>query len=281
MTDAQLSPTTAKQMLGAELKRLREAAGKAREDAAGRLRCSVDKIGALERGRSAANPTELMALLDLYGVGPDEVREIELLADEARRRRRRTPYGAVIPEPIKKFFRLEETATKIRAFASDYVHGLTQGPEYARDVLAANPALSTEDVERLLMARMARKPRLTGPRPVQFDCVMPESTLMLPVGGPEGLRRQLLHTVELMALPNVAIRMLPTSVGACHGFGPSFSIFTVPGAPKVYLENLTDGMVVDEPRRVDRYVVAFEHLVAASLSVEDTARHLATVAAEL
>lgn len=284
MTDAELSPIDYKALLGDELTRLRQQAGKTRVDVAEALGCSESKIGSFERGRSAVNPSELRTLMALFDVPDVDRPSLEQLATEARRRAPRTPYGSAIPDRLKRFFRVEETARRIRCYRVEYLHGLVQTEDYARAQLSENPMLRRPDVERLLQARMARQARLTGPRPVEISLMMPESAFALPVGGSEVARAQLLHLVELAGRPNVEIRMLPTSAGERHGRGVTFSILTPAAAQRktvVYLENLTDGEWVDDQDRVDHYIAAYEHLLAAALSVEDTVKALATVAAEL
>ncbi|MEV8439119.1 helix-turn-helix transcriptional regulator [Actinosynnema sp. NPDC051121] len=278
----ELSPTDYKLLLGELLADLRERAGLDRVAVAKVLKCSKEKIGTIERGRTAVNASELEKLLQLFGVPAQEWPDIEKLADAARRRHPRTPWGAVIPEPLRKFFRLEESARALRHYHPEYVHGLAQTEDYARALISANTALDARDVDRLVQARMSRQARLYGPRPIELSIVMPEAVVRLPVGGSEVMRRQLLHLIELADLPNIDIRVLPNTATAYASRGLPFSIYTPTAARRtvVYLDNLIDGVWVDDEDRVAKYVAAYDQLQGAALPVEDTVKLLATVALE-
>ena len=64
--EALASPSDFKVEVGAKLLSVREEARRKREEAAGVLGCSVDKIGSIERGRTSVSRMELRALLDFY-----------------------------------------------------------------------------------------------------------------------------------------------------------------------------------------------------------------------
>ncbi|MFC5053571.1 helix-turn-helix transcriptional regulator [Saccharothrix xinjiangensis] len=282
---AERSPLDAKSELGDELKRLRVAARTSREDTARMLKCSLDKVGKFERGASAVSHAELMDLLDLYGMTDPEQREaLASLGVVARRRGPRTLYGSVVPVKLRQFFRVEETARRIRSHLPELIPGLCQTEGYARAVLASNTALTPAEVDVLVKARLERgEERLFGSRPVHLSLVMPESAFRIMVGGPDVMREQLHRLIELAELPNMEIRQLRATKGAVHGRNVQFSILTPSRGRRtvVYLENLTDGIWVDDQPRVDRYLAAYEQLIGAADSVEETVKALARVAADL
>ena len=87
------SPTVYRLQLGRELRRLREAAGRTREDAAAELECGVSKISKTETGKATLRPAEVRALLDLYTVTDDN----DWLARQgspSSRKRMRFPIGS-------------------------------------------------------------------------------------------------------------------------------------------------------------------------------------------
>lgn len=282
VTQQGASPTDYKTQLGVVLTDLRKRSGKERAEAASVLSCSEAKIGTIERGRSAVAPLELGALLDLYGVRGDERADVEHLAAEARRRRPRTPWGSVIPERLRRFFRYEETATIIQYYHSELFHGLVQTEDYAHALISAHPQHRPADIPRLVQARMARQSRLTGETPPELHMVLSEAAVRQRIGGPKVMRDQLHHLAAMAARPNIHIGVIPFTAGAHSSNGFPFTILTAPMRKMVvYLENLTDGIIVDEPDRVARYESAFQQLSSLVLPHENTVALLDSLAAEL
>ncbi len=68
----QAGPMAVRMLLGARLRKLREAAGVSRVDAGRAIRASESKMSRLELGRSSFKPRDVSGLLDLYRVGADE-----------------------------------------------------------------------------------------------------------------------------------------------------------------------------------------------------------------
>lgn len=282
VTQQGASPTDYKTQLGVVLTDLRKRSGKDRAEAASVLTCSEAKIGTIERGRSAVAPLELAALLDLYGVRGDERVDVEHLASEARRRRPRTPWGSVIPERLRRFFRYEETATVIKYYHSELFHGLVQTEDYAHALISRPAQHRPADIPRLVQARMARQSRLAGENPPELHLMLSEAAVRQCIGGPKVMRDQLHHLAEMATRPTVHLGVIPFTAGAHSSNGFPFTILTAPlRKTVVYLENLTDGIIVDEPDRVARYVAAFEQLSGLALPDEKAMTLLDSLAAEL
>jgi len=68
----QAGPVAVRILLGARLRKLREAAGVSREDAGYAIRGSESKISRLELGRTSFKLRDVTDLLDLYAVSADE-----------------------------------------------------------------------------------------------------------------------------------------------------------------------------------------------------------------
>src|SRR4051794_28145273 len=77
-------PTALRMLVGAQLRRLREAAGVSRVDAGYAIRASHTKISRLELGRTGFKPRDVADLLALYGGTDDAERQTLLsLAEQA------------------------------------------------------------------------------------------------------------------------------------------------------------------------------------------------------
>jgi hypothetical protein len=109
--------------------------------------------------------------------------------------------------------------------------------------------------------------------PPQLSVVIDEAVLRRQVGGPDVMRRQLLRLMEASERPNIAIQVLPFSVGAHPGVAGSFEIlaFNVSAvSPLVYCEDLTGGVIRDSPTDLRRYQEAFAALQDAALGPDET-----------
>lgn len=276
-----VTQTDFKTQLGLVLTDLRKRCGKDRAEAARLLGCSEAKIGTIERGRSAVAPLELAALLDLYGVHDDDRDDVEHLAAEARRRRPRTPWASVMPERLRRFFRLEETAILLRCYRSELIHGLVQTEDYAFALISQDEHRPS-DIPQLVQARMARQSRLTGSNPPELHLLLSEAAVRQRIGGPTVMRDQLRHLRDLAMRPNIHVGVIPFTAGAHPAKGNPFTILTAPTRKTVvYLENFTDGFVVDDLHRVARYESAFKLLDGIALPHGQTVALLDRLEAEL
>ncbi|MFI9011195.1 helix-turn-helix domain-containing protein [Actinosynnema sp. NPDC053489] len=266
MTSSDRSPVDYRVGLAHRLRELMRRTGVTKADVQARLGCSESKVGKILRGDHSIAPLELAALLDLLGVADDERSDLTHLGEEARKRRPKTPWGAAIPDRLRKYFNTEETARRIEAYRPDLLHGLAQTEAYARAVIKTNPALRPQEVESLVQARMARQRRLTGPNAPEYVLVIRQSVLRAPVGSPETRFEQLRHLRKLAGLPHVTLRVIPDSVGLTSALYFPFEILTPPGGVRktVYVETLTDGLFVDEETRISHYEAVFRELLAVS-----------------
>ena len=69
-----VGPTVTRMLLGAQLRRLREANGTSREDAGYAIRGSESKISRMELGRVGFKERDVVDLLGLYGVTEERER---------------------------------------------------------------------------------------------------------------------------------------------------------------------------------------------------------------
>jgi transcriptional regulator with XRE-family HTH domain len=279
-------PTALRIILGAQLRRLREASGVSREDAAGVIRGSASKISRLELGRVGSKKRDVADLLSLYGVTDERRRESLLaLADEAN-----TPgwwhrFGELLPEWFEVYIGLEEAASRIRTYEVQFVPGLMQTPDYARAVVRlGHPTADEEEIEQRVELRMKRQRLLTMDAPLTLWAVVDETALRRPIGGVEVMKAQLRHLLELTALPNVTLQMVPFHLGGHAAAGGPFSIlrFAEPElADVVYLEQLTSALYLDKRRDVDGYSLVMDRLCVQAVPSSGTAKAMEATLREL
>jgi hypothetical protein len=279
------SPTVRRRRLSSELRAHREAAKLTCEDVAEHLECSASKISRVETGRVSVSPRDVRDMLELYGVAPALRENLVQLARDSRQKGWWHAYSDTIEPRFATYVGLENAAAEIRTYEVNLVPGLLQTEDYARTVIAAGNLTGTQaEVERRVALRMARQPMLTSETPPQMWAVLDEAALRRTVGGRGLMRLQLEHLVDLAALPNVAVQVIPFGAGGHPGMGKPFVILTFPERADpdvVYLEDLTSALYVEDLSQVDQYNVLFNHLRATALSFEDSASLITSITKEM
>jgi transcriptional regulator with XRE-family HTH domain len=265
LVGARTGPTALRIALGAQLRRLREASGITTEEAAEAIRATHSKISRLERGRTAAKQRDVADLLSLYGVtGETEREEMLMLARQSTTPGWWQQYSDVLPKWLELYVGLEEAASVIRTYEVQFVHGLMQTEDYARAViLIANAHAPAQEIDRRVSARMRRQRLLTRPAAPELWAVLDEAALRRPPDGPEVMRAQLEHLLQLTDLPNVTLQIVPFSAGPHAAAGGPFTIlrFPEPDLPDlVYLEQLNSALYLDQPADVTGYMTIMNQL---------------------
>jgi len=246
-------------LVGAQLRRLRNANGISREQAAEAIRASAWKIHRLENGQVSFKEPDVVDLLRLYGVAdPGEVAAFVILAREANQPGWWHQYNDLLPQWFKTYVDLESTAVMIRSYEAQFVPGLLQTEEYMRAVIQGALLDDTPDVaEQRVQLRLTRQKLLDREDAPRLWAVVDEGALRRPVGGPDVLRVQLERLVEAAELPNVTLQVLPFAAGAHPAMVGAFSIlrFPEPELPDVvYLEHLTNALYLEKREDVEEYL---------------------------
>jgi transcriptional regulator with XRE-family HTH domain len=272
-------------MLGAQLRRFREAAQVTPEDAAWRIRASRSKISRLENGRSRFKDRDVADLLELYGVSDPQVLAGMLeLASQANAQDWWGKYGDILPTWFEPYLGLEAAATRIRTFDLQWVNGLFQTEDYARAVtLIGSRRAAPGEVDRRVGIRLRRQELLTATKPPRVWAILDEAALRRPVGGAAVMRAQVRRLIELTGLPNVTLQVVPFRAGAHDGAGGSFTVlrFGEPDVPDVvYIEQLTGAQYLEKRSDTDHYLDVMNRLSATALSPDETVQFCAGLIGE-
>ncbi len=265
------SPTVRHRRLAAELRRLREGAELSPERAAAALGWSRPKLVKFETARNAPSPTDVAAMLELYGA--PEAYKIALiqLTREVRKRGWWTAYDDVLPP---SYAELEDDAAEIRSWQVQEIPGLLQTDDYALALIRLNnPDESEESQLRRLQARMARRTVLTRKSAASLRAVIDESALRRPIGGPDAMRRQLTTLLEASERPHVHLQVAPTTNGDFPGMEGSFVIlsFASPIALDVaYIKSVAGGVFIEDVEQVRRCSTKFDRICEAALPETET-----------
>ncbi|MFI5065492.1 MAG: helix-turn-helix domain-containing protein [Streptosporangiales bacterium] len=282
---ARAGATVVRMMLGAQLRRLREAAGITPEQAGYEIRASRSKISRLEHGRVGCKLRDVEDLLTLYEVTDEQMLAGLLsLARQANTQGWWTRFGDILPDWFETYLGLEAAASLIRTFELQFVHGLFQTEDYARAVtVLGHRAAPAAEVDRRVGLRMARQQLLTAAQPPRVWSVMDEAALRRPVGGRDVMRAQLARLIEAADLPQVTLQVVPFRRGGHAAAGGSFSVlrFGEPDLPDVvYIEQLTSALYLERRADVDHYMEIMNRLSAEALTPAKTTRLLKDIMQE-
>ncbi|MFI6033665.1 helix-turn-helix domain-containing protein [Streptomyces sp. NPDC051315] len=282
----QHGPAVRRRKLGAELRALRARLGLTSGEAARLVGWHQSKVSRIETGTSGTKPADVRLLLDAYGVGDPQLRELMLAlagsADSGGRDHWVHAYRGVLPPAYRDFISLESQASAMRTLETTVVPGLLQTPEYARAVTrAALEGAGEEQLDTLVEVRLARQDVLRTRPPLELNAVLDEAVLRREVGGPEVMARQLERLVEAARLPQVRLQVLPFSAGAHIGVTGPFVIFSFSSTSDldvVVLDHLTSSLYLERKEDLQAYTEAFDALRTHALSPEDTLDYLAATA---
>jgi hypothetical protein len=283
---ASVGSAAARMMLGSQLRRFRETAGITSDAAGWHIRSSRSKISRMENGRVGFKDRDLRDLLELYGVtDPQVISAVLALAGQAHTQEWWAQFGDILPSWFEPYLGLEASASRIRSFDLQFVHGLFQTEAYARAVTALGlRGAAPDELNRRVTLRMKRQELLTAAKPPRVWSVVDEAALRRPLGGVKVMRAQLRHLAEVAQLPNVTLQVVPFQAGGHDAAGGSFTIlrFSEPDVPDVvYIEQLTGALYLEKPAATDHYLDIMNRLSAISLSPGQTIPFLENISRQL
>jgi len=285
LADAPVDAVVLRMMLGAQLRRLREAAGITPEQAGTEIRGSRSKISRLETGRVGFKIRDVIDLLTLYGVTDEQMRSEFLdLARQSARPDWWAKYSSILPDWFETYLGLESAASAIRSFEIQFVNALFQTEDYARAVTRlSHQGAPLAEIEHRVALRLKRQELLSRPNPPWIWAVMDESVLRRPAGGTTVLRAQLHRLIEVASMPHVTIQVVPFDRAGHAGESGSFALlrFEERDLPDVvYIEQLTSAIYLEQRPDVEHYLEVMDQLSGNALTPEATTRFIEQAARE-
>lgn len=265
------SPIVRRHELGALLRALRTDKGFTVDQVAERLLCSPSKVSRMETGQRGVTARDIRDLCDIYEITDKTEREhLAQLAREGKQTGWWQPYDL---DDFATYVGLEAEAVGIRYYQSTVMPGLLQTPEYTRAIhLAAIPEIPTSRIEELIEVKLIRQRVLRREPSVQLEVVFDEATLHRVVGSPAVMSAQLERLVEVSALSNVTVQVIPFRVGAHPAMNSTFNLLHFSNLPHamVYVEDLLGKHYLQSPHDTARYQQVFERLRTVALSPRDS-----------
>ncbi|MDX3358341.1 MULTISPECIES: helix-turn-helix transcriptional regulator [Streptomyces] len=228
------------------------------------------QVGSVEQGRRPAKAAFTRAadrVLEAGGV-------LEVLQDEVDR--------AKLPRFFRNFALMEAEAVSRFDYEPQLVPGLLQTEEYARALFAGHcPPLGEDVIDQRTEARLSRQKLPTRLPLAELSFIINEEALRDPVGCPEVMRAQWLQLLELAALRNVEVQVMPAMRGFHPGKnGPFVVVETREHKHLGYFESQGVGCVLTEPAEVSTFALRYGKLRSQALNVEESARLIERMAGE-
>ncbi|MGW4202203.1 helix-turn-helix domain-containing protein [Streptomyces sp. NPDC004726] len=187
-------------MAGGQLKAWREGAGLSVTELAKLIGYGEDLIRKIERGARIPRP-EYLDKADRALKAGGKVAAMKKPMAEVR-----------YPKKVRELAKMEAQALELLAYNNQSVHGLLQTEDYTRALFGMRkPAYSPDQIERGVIARMARQSIFERSPAPELSFVQEEVTFRRPIGGRMVLRRQLESLLEVGRLRHVTIQVMPTN----------------------------------------------------------------------
>lgn len=278
---ARIQPTARQVRLGAELRKLREAAGLTSRQAAALLGTNPAQMSQIEAGNAGVSGERVRKLGVQYDCADAEL--IDALVEMATDRTRGwwEEYRGVLPAVFQDLAELEHHATFMRVVGTVHVPGLLQTEEYARAVFAyVVPELPENEVELRVEHRMRRRQILSG---APYEAVLHESVLRTRVADRRGARAQLDELLSQSERSNVSVRVIPFDADGFAGAGAMmlYAGGRVPALDTVQRDAPYGSVFLDASARLLAMRTLFRRVESAALTPAQSRDYISRLTKEL
>lgn len=263
--------TPARLAAGARLRQLRQDRLLRAVDAAAAINASEAKVSRMERGLVPFKPSDVVSLLELYGVTASY--QVDAVMSLACAQRAAGWWDIPeLPLPLSAYFWLEQHADLIRTYQSQFVPPLLQTEDYARAAITASQApLPGSNVVQLgletLMRRQQALVREGGPL---LWVVIEESVLMRCIAGRQAQIDQMDHLISMSKERHITVQVARFDSSYIPQSAP-FTIFRYPNQDlAACLHQFSDYVVMDRQSEVDPYYDAFSRVIVAATQPDRT-----------
>jgi transcriptional regulator with XRE-family HTH domain len=273
-------PTARQVRLGRIVTELRRAAGKAQEAAAREVGFSESKLNRIESGRIGISEKDLSILLAFYGADKD----LSAYAQELRIKGKIQGWEADVRNSINPdyadYIGYEGDALQAFSLETTLIPGLLQTEEYALATIRYPVELPTaEAAQERLRIKKQRQLVFDRPTPLKLWTIISESAFRHSIGGPEVMKPQLLHLIELAEKYSgiINIQVLPEESPAHAGIYSPYTILTFRERWEPYVvssEELTGTRWIEQQDKVQDYMAHFQSLMANAALRQDQSLEL-------
>lgn len=241
--------------LGAELRRLREAAGLTAWQITYKTGWEQSRISRIESGHINIDVADLCWYL---GICRTERAVAEPLIDLCRTAKAQaghwlSTHDHWVPDTLSSLIYHESTADVSIQYEPQLVPGLLQTEDYARAMIGRETYRSAAEIDAGVGIRIERQGALAR-RDCHFVFYIHEHALQLVVGSPAVMYEQMVALVLTGALPNVDVHIVPASAGERSALGEAFGLFEFEAdRPLIHLDLFATTLWLEDPAHVEPY----------------------------
>ncbi|MHC0431133.1 helix-turn-helix domain-containing protein [Streptomyces sp. O3] len=261
-------PTERQKRIGAELRKIRLAAGATTEYAAGLLGIDRTRLSNMESGIRPFSAERVRTLAANYAC-TDE-RYVDALVEMATSKERGwwEKHRGTLSAGLLDIAELEWHAKRVRTVQVMHAPGLLQTEEYARGIFSAVlPPLTRLEVELRVDHRMDRQRIFERPDPLTYVAYVHEAVLRMRFGGPDVTRKQLQHLCEASERETVDVRVVPVDADNFPGAGHAllYADGPVPQLDTVQLDSAHGPEFTHAEAQLTKYQAQLDWMEKASL----------------
>jgi hypothetical protein len=170
------------------------------------------------------------------------------------------------PEWAMQYVRYEKQANLIRIWHGQAIPLPLQTDAYTE---AYAQELSTGDLDAVMARRITRKRDVIEREdPPDLWVVVDEAAMARQVGGPETMKGEYEHLLELSYNPRVIFRVVPFDAGAHLGTDGTLHLLSLDSRDVVYAGAHNGGRLIETPGEVRELSVRFDRIGAKAASVD-------------
>ncbi len=261
-------PTARQVRLGAELRKLREAAGLKAREVAALLNSTSAQMSHVEAGIAAVSAERIRRLAAHYACTDEAL--IDALTAMAGDRTRGwwDEYRGVLPQVNLDVAEAEHHATFLREVVITHVPGLLQTPDYARAVFRyMRPELPESELAPRVEHRMRRRAVIEGDNPTPYETIIHEFALRIRVADRKTSVSQLLRILAEIEQGHATVRVIPTDQDGFAGAGASMMYLggPLPQLDTGFRDTPGGTMFIDAEAQLRRLRTLFRKVEKASL----------------
>lgn len=249
---------------------MREARGITTNNAAAAADMRAPFLSKIEAGRTAIATDRIHKLCKYYGGISAPYFEVLVAMSESSGKGWWSAYQGRVTQYALNLAELEASTVDLRLYDPLLVPGLFQTEEYIRALFGdVQPTHATAD--DAVNFRLERQRVLTGEAPPIVHAVIHEAALRMHYGGPEVMRAQLHHLIEVASLPNVTVQIFPFRARMYPGVSTSF-LYAAPRIEElatVVLDHPAEPIYRDTQEHLSQYRSLFDRLTKSALAPVD------------
>jgi len=253
---SELTPDkSARHLFGHILREHREAAGMSQDDLAKIVSWSKATLARVEKAQQVI-PEGMPAALDAAFV-TRQFTDLYILARKEAH-----------PDWVRQRMEIEDRAVVIEEYSPQIMPGLVQTEDYARALFEChNPRATSDEIDELIAARMARQSVLTRTTPPDHTLIVDEAVIRRVVGGAAVMRPQLARLAAYVDTGTSTVQVVPFEHGAHDLMGGTLTVFTLESGVQVaWEESITTGTLLEDIGSVRAHRRSYDRLRSSAWS---------------